>query len=279
MNCYGITEKRVRMQRERCISRLAPDHYKHSPFGKKYKMTKLMEENGAGTDHNTSASKKTIEFSNGLEITPLDLSSSNEKKKKPNGIEPEPEVQSSGAEDSVSEDLSEKDVPLDLSSSKELERPLSPSVIEIDKTKLYEIAEKIGVSKERIDKEMAQKYEQLVRQNLRKQQKNLIKNRKRRSIDSNGITNYHHTEIENRSPTLKAITEQVVGLEEDLTILPIQTLNNGDLTITPVLGPVPKPVENRDIMRVNSFFQNQLWKPEYIGLSSWRKLRNQTYDI
>lgn len=258
------------MQRERCISRLAPDHYKHSPFGKKHKMSKLVEE----TDN---ANKKTIEFSNGLEITPLDLS--NDKKKKPNGKEYE--VQSSSDEDSLSNDYApiEKDQPLDLSHSKEAtERPLSPSVIEIDKTKLYEIAEKIGVSKERIDKEMAQKYEQLVRQNLRKQQKNLLKNRKRKSIDD-AITNYHQTEIENRSPTLKAITEQVVGLEEDLTILPIQTLNNGDLTITPVLGPVGKPVENRDIMRVNSFFQNQLWKPEYIGLSSWRKLRNQSFDI
>jgi len=61
---------------------------------------------------------------------------------------------------------------------------------------------------------------------------------------------------------------QVVGLQENLTILPIQTLNNGDLTITPILASGTRPVENDEIMQVNSFFQNQLWRPEYIGLSA-----------
>lgn len=265
MNCYGITEKRVRMQRERCISRLAPGHYKHSPFGKKHKVTKTRLDN-------ENYSKKNIKFLNELEITPLDLSS--DKKKQQNGKKFETHI---STEESISEG-NEKDQPLDLSNSRQTVHPLSPSSIEIDKSKLYEIAEKIGVSKERIDKEMAQKYEQLVRQNLKKQQKNMAKCKKKHMLEVS-LANYNQTEIENRSPSMKAIAEQVVGLGDDLTILPIQTLNNGDLTITPVLGPVSKPVENRDIMRVNSFFQNQLWKPEYIGLSSWRKLRTQSFDI
>lgn len=268
MNCYGITEKRVRMQRERCISRLAPGHYKNSPFGKRYK-------SGKPTVHSKISDEKhaknNSESFNGLEITPLDLSS--DKKKQFNGTDHK--VYS--CENNVYSEENEKDQPLDLSHNKKITCPPSPSTIEIDKTKLYEIAEKIGVSKERIDKEMAEKYEQLVRQNLRKQQK-LAKTKKRHAL-AHSISNYHNSETENRNPSMKAIAEQVVGLEDDFTILPIQTLNNGDLTITPVLGPVSKPVENHDIMKVNSFFQNQLWKPEYIGLSSWRKLRSQSYEI
>lgn len=264
MNCYGITEKRVRMQRERCISRLAPGHYKNSPFGKKHKLNKTKSQCD-------DSSKKSVEFTNGLEITPLDLR--NEKKKNSNFVK-EAEV----FNDSVKIDNKKKDVPLDLSHRKMSIKSLVPSSIEIDRSKLYEIAKKIGVSKERIDKEMAQKYEQLVWQNLKKQQKSLAKFKKRHSSEES-VVSYNQREIENRSPSINAVAEQVIGLGDDLTILPIQTLNNGDLTISPVLGHVSKPVENRDIMQVNTFFQNQLWKPEYIGLSSWRKLRNQSFEI
>ncbi|KAK6632513.1 hypothetical protein RUM43_013281 [Polyplax serrata] len=262
MNCYGITEKRVRMQRERCISRLAPSHYKNSPFGKRHR-------NGFDSEHNTTQDDDYDEL-NDLEITPLDLS--NDRARDING---KTEVCTT-THDSFSGN--ERDEPLDLSNSKQF-YTLNQTPIEINKGKLYQVAQKMGVIKEDVSREMTQKYEQLIWKNYEKEQKHLISIWKKKYLSDESFADYNNTEIENRSPKMKAIVEQVVGLGDDLTILPIQTLNNGDLTITPVLGPAIKPVENRDIIQVNTFFQNQLWKPEYIGLSRWRKLKGQPFDV
>ncbi|KAL0270935.1 UNVERIFIED_CONTAM: hypothetical protein PYX00_008203 [Menopon gallinae] len=264
MNCYGITEKRVRMQRERCISRLAPDHYKNSPFGKKQKITP----DGDTFNH------KVIDFGSEIEITPLDLS--NDKKRKSN-VDQLEKVHNNTVDYRHSNG---KDQPLDLSCSNESSRSAASADVDFDfdKTSLYEIAHKMGLPRETIDKEMAEKFEEYLRKNLKKSQIGLTKNRKRHALPRESQSNYK-TEIENRSPKATGVSEQVAGLEQDLSVLPIQTLNNGDLTITPVLSSVPKPVETRDLMRVNSFFQNQLWQPELIGLSSWKKLRSQSFDI
>lgn len=254
----------MRMQREKCISKLAPDHYKNSPFGKRQRTPQ----------EGDAFNQKIPEFGSEIEITPLDLS--NDKKRKSPNPEQLEKVHNNTANCTYSNG---KDQPLDLSRPNDSSISAMPKELgfNFDKTSLYEIARKMGLPKETIDKEMAQKFEEYVRRNLRKSRLGLKKNRKRH-LPQESATN-HKTEIENRSPKVPRLSEQVAGLEANMSLLPVQTLNNGDLTITPVLSSVPDPVETSDIIRVNSFFQNQLWQPELIGLSSWKKLRSQSFDI
>lgn len=135
MNVFGITEKRVRMQRERCIALLAPDYYRKLSSDRKSK-----PEEEAPLE----------------ESTPMDLSIAHSKQL-------------------LSEEDSE---PLDLSNHSER----SPSPIHIDKGKLYELADMLGVPRATVDREMVSKYEELVRKNLAKQRKELLKNNKRREL-------------------------------------------------------------------------------------------------
>jgi len=138
MNVFGITEKRLRVQRERCIAKLAPDYLRKKP-----QYTNDIKENGTSDDSDQ---------------TPADLA------------EHSSDPESSG--------------PLDLSNYSD--RSASP--IDIDKNKLYEMADMLGLPRKTVDQEMVAKYEELVRKHLAKQQKEMHRLKKTDMANLRGIS-------------------------------------------------------------------------------------------